>query len=96
MPLVVLVWLVASNIRSLQWSPDSKHILYGDRKNRLVEVDPFARTRRTVMENPEAEFRMVKYSPDSRWITYTRPAKNEMDKSSLWVVCVWHCQPVDI
>ena len=66
-------------IRSLQWSPDSRHILYGDRKNRLVEVDPFARTRRTVMENPEAEFRGVEYSPDSRWITYTKPAANEMD-----------------
>ena len=66
-------------IRSIQWSPDSKHLLYGDRKNRLVEVDPFAKTRRTVMENPEAEFRGVQYSPDSKWITYTRPAKNEMN-----------------
>ena len=66
-------------IRSLQWSPDSKHILYGDRKNRLVEVDPFAKTRRTVLENPEAEFRVVEYSPDGKWITYTRPAQNEMN-----------------
>ena len=66
-------------IRSIQWSPDSKHILYGDRKNRLVEVDPFAKTRRTLMENPEAEFRMVEYSPDSKWLAYTRPAKNEMN-----------------
>ena len=65
-------------IRSIQWSPDSKHILYGDRKNRLVEVDPFAKTRRTVMENPEAEFRGVEYSPDSKWIAYTKPASNEM------------------
>jgi tricorn protease len=65
-------------IRSIQWSPDSRHLLYGDRKNRLVEVDPFAKTRRTVMENPEAEFRGVEYSPDSKWITYTRPARNEM------------------
>ena len=66
-------------IRSIQWSPDGKHILYGDRKNRLVEVDPFAKTRRTVMENPEAEFYRVEYSPDSRWLTYTRPAANEMN-----------------
>ena len=66
-------------IRSIQWSPDSRHILYGDRKNRLVEVDPFAKTRRTLLENPEAEFRMVEYSPDSKWLVYTRPAKNEMN-----------------
>jgi tricorn protease len=64
-------------IRSLQWSPDSKHILYTDRKNRIVEVDPFAKTKRTVMENPEQEFYGVSYSPDSKWIAYTKPAKNQ-------------------
>ena len=65
-------------IRSLQWSPDSKHILYTDRKNRIVEVDPFAKTKRTVMENPEQEFYGVNYSPDSKWIAYTKPAKNQL------------------
>ena len=66
-------------IRSLQWSPDSKHILYTDRKNRLVEVEVPSGARRVVLTCPEAEFRGVEYSPDSQWITYTRPAKNEMD-----------------
>ena len=65
-------------IRSLQWSPDSKHILYTDRKNRIVEVDPFAKTKRTVMENPGQEFYGVNYSPDSKWIAYTKPAKNQL------------------
>lgn len=66
-------------IRSLQWSPDSKHILYTDRKNRIVEVDPAAKTSRVVMENPKSEFRGVEYSPDSKWIAYTRPASNDMN-----------------
>jgi tricorn protease len=66
-------------IRSLQWSPDSKHILYTDRKNRLVEVEVPSGALRVVLTCPEAEFRGVNYSPDSRWITYTRPAKNEMN-----------------
>ena len=66
-------------IRFIMWSPDSKHLLYGDRKNRLVEVDPYAKTSRTLLQNPEAEFWTVEYSPDSKWLTYTRPAKNEMD-----------------
>ena len=66
-------------IRSLRWAPDSKHIYYTDHKNRFMEVDPVAGNRRSVMENPEAEFRMVDISPDSKWIAYTRPAKNEMD-----------------
>ena len=65
-------------IRGLQWSPDSKHILYTDRKNRIVEVDPFAKTTKTVLQNPEQEFRDVEYSPDSKWLTYSRPAPNKM------------------
>lgn len=65
-------------IRSLQWSPDSRHILYTDRKNRIVEVDPATATKRTVMQNPEDEFYGVSYSPDSRWITYTRSGDNDM------------------
>ena len=66
-------------IRGIQWAPDNKHIYYRDRKNRFVEVDPASGSKRTVMENPEAEFRVVNISPDSKWITYTRPAANEMD-----------------
>ena len=65
-------------IRRLQWSPDSKKILYTDRKNRIVEVDPATATKRTVMQNPEGEFYQVAYSPDSRWITYTKSGANDM------------------
>lgn len=65
-------------IRSLQWSPDGKKILYTDRKNRLVEVDPSAKTKRVVMTCPESEFYGVEYSPDSQWLTYTKPASNQM------------------
>ncbi|MBR5906606.1 MAG: PDZ domain-containing protein [Bacteroidales bacterium] len=66
-------------IRSLQWAPDSKTILYSDRKNRLVQVSVPSGAKKVIMQNPEAEFRGVSYSPDSKWLTYTRPAKNEMD-----------------
>ena len=64
-------------IRALGWAPDSKHIYYSDRKNRFVEVD-LSGAKRTVMETPEGELRGVDISPDSKWITYTRPAANEM------------------
>jgi len=66
-------------IRGLQWAPDSKHLYYTDRKNRFVEVDPLSGAKRTVMENPESEFYGVAISPDSKWLSYTRPAANEMD-----------------
>lgn len=67
-----------SYIRALQWSPDGKKILYTDRKNRIVEVDPASKTKRVVMTCPESEFRDVAYSPDSKWLTYTKPASNNM------------------
>ena len=60
------------------WSPDSKKILYTDRKNRIVEVDVAAKTKRIVMQNPSGEFYGVSYSPDSQWLTYTKGAKNNM------------------
>lgn len=72
-------------IRRLMWSPDSKKVLYTDRKNRIVEVDVAARSKRTVMQNPEGEFYQVNYSPDSQWLTYTKSGKNDMS-----VVYVYH------
>ena len=85
------IWLQAENgepvqltknndtyIRQLMWSPDSKKILYTDRKNRIVEVDVASKNKRTVMQNPGGEFYGVNYSADSQWITYTKSAKNEM------------------
>ena len=65
-------------IRSLQWSPDGKKILYTDRKNRILEVDPATKARKVILTCPEDEFYGVEYSPDSKWITYTKPAANEM------------------
>ena len=85
------IWLQAENgepiqltknndtyIRQMMWSPDSKKILYTDRKNRIVEVDVASKSKRTVMQNPGGEFFGVNYSADSQWITYTKNAKNQM------------------
>lgn len=72
-------------IRQLMWSPNSKKVLYTDRKNRIVEVDVNSKSKKTVMQNPEEEFYSVNYSPDSQWITYTKSGKNNMS-----VVYVYH------
>ena len=63
-------------IRSFQWAPDSKHILYTDRKNRLVEVGLDGK-KNVIMENPHSEFSDVSYSPDGKWLTYSKPADNQ-------------------
>jgi tricorn protease len=66
-------------IRRFIWSPDSRRIAYTDRKNRIVLVDPASKQKKTVAQEPLGEFRTVNFSPDSRWLTYTRPAKNTFD-----------------
>lgn len=65
-------------IRQLSWSPDSKTLIYTDRKNRIVEVNVAAKSKRTILTCPESEIRSVNFSSDSQWITYTRPEKNDM------------------
>lgn len=65
-------------IRQIVWSPDSKTLLYSDRKNRLVEVNIATKSKKTLLHNPNGEFHGVNFSPDSKWITYTKGAKNNM------------------
>lgn len=65
-------------IRQVIWSPDSKTLLYTDRKNRLVAVDVASKSKQTLMQNPNGEPAGVSYSPDSKWITYTKSAENDM------------------
>lgn len=65
-------------IRQFAWSPDNKTILYTDRKNRIVVVDVASKTKKVLMQNSEAEFRDVAFSADSQWITYTKPASNDL------------------
>ena len=81
-------------IRSLQFSPDSKKIYYGDRKNRFVEVDVASHAKKTVLQNPEAEYSRVVISPDSKWLTYTRPAQNEMSVVYLYDLAAGKEYPV--
>ena len=65
-------------IRQVIWSPDSKTLLYTDRKNRLVAVDVASKKKQTLMQNPNGEPSGVAFSPDSKWLTYTKSAENEM------------------
>lgn len=67
-----------SYIRQLIWSPDGKTLLYTDRKNRIVEVNVATKAKKTLVQNPNSEFYGVSYSPDSKWITYTKGAENNM------------------
>ncbi len=65
-------------ISNLMWAPDSKHLYYTDRKNRLVEVDPATKAKKVVFSSPEGGLYGVSFSPDSKWIAYTKRASNDI------------------
>lgn len=64
-------------IRSFEWSPDSKTIVYTDRKNRINLLDVATKKVTLAVQDPMAEITDVTFSPDSKWLTYSRPAANE-------------------
>jgi len=64
-------------IRDFDWSPNSQYLIYTDRKNRLVILNVQNKNKTIVMQDPIGAPRSVKFSPDSRWITYTRDAANQ-------------------
>ncbi len=66
-------------IRGFIWSPDGESIIYTDRKNRMNQITVSSAKVKTLMTDPISEFRSVSFSPDSKWITYTRPAENDFD-----------------
>lgn len=65
-------------IRNLTWSPDGKTIIYTDRKNRVNSLS-LDGTKKTLFTNPMHEIYGIEFSPDSKWITYTRHDDNNMN-----------------
>lgn len=54
------------------WSPDSKKIMYADRKQRLLVVDLATKQVKEIARSPVLEFRAYVFSPDSKWVAYGR------------------------
>ncbi|MDR1357290.1 MAG: PDZ domain-containing protein [Tannerellaceae bacterium] len=65
-------------IRSFDWSPDAATIVYTDRKNRINLLDIASAKRTIVLQDPVSEIRGVVFSPDSKWLTYSRVGSNDM------------------
>ena len=64
-------------IRGFELSPDSKAVVYTDRKNRMNLLDVATKQVTTLLQDPMGEPRGVTFSPDSKWLTYTRTGNNE-------------------
>jgi len=66
---------IKTYIIDYSWSPDSKKILWSDKKNTLNITD-LATGKTTLVEDSGVSiFNDFNWSPDSRFITYTRPEK---------------------
>ena len=68
---------------TLRWSPDSKKILWGDRKQRLRWVDTDTKTVSTLDENPDSPIQDYGWSPDSQWVTWIRSEHGTLPKVML-------------
>lgn len=66
----------------LAWSPDSKKIVWGDKKLRLQYVDVDSKKITIVDKSETNEMRDYAWSPDSKWIAYTKP---EIGKGKIYL-----------
>ena len=68
------------------WSPDSKKLLWADRLQRLRFVDVQTKEVTLVDSATNFEIRQYAWSPDSQWITWTRPEDASLAKVWLYSV----------
>jgi tricorn protease len=62
----------------IAWSPDSKKIMWADKKLRLQYVDIDSKSITTVAQATAFEFNDYNWSPDSKWIAYAKPEEKSM------------------
>lgn len=66
-----------------EWSPDSRYLAFFDRSMTLQLLD-VASGEITIADTPTSnEIRQYAFSPDSRWLTYTKASPN--GQGSIWV-----------
>ena len=70
----------------IEWSPDSKKILWSDKKLRLQFVDVSAKKVHLVTTAKMWEIRGAVWSPDSKWIAYSQQEPDTLPKVYLYSV----------
>lgn len=68
------------------WSPDSKKILWSDKKLRLQYVEIESKEVIQVVKAVDGEIRDYEWAPDSRWITYTLPKNGSVSEIYIYGV----------
>ncbi|MGA9115345.1 MAG: PDZ domain-containing protein [Bacteroidota bacterium] len=68
------------------WSPDSRKLLWSDKKLRLQYVDIETKSVTPVAQATAWEITDYAWAPDSRWIAYARPEEKQMTTVYLYSV----------
>ena len=66
-----------------EWSPDSKYLIYFDRTLNLKMINIETKKEIIICHAVTNEIRDYSFSPDSKWVTYSRAADNE--QQAVWV-----------
>lgn len=69
---------------SLIWSPDSKKLLWADKKLRLQYVDIESGKITEIEQSNVGEFYSYTFSPDNKWIAFCRPVTTGMNTLCLY------------
>jgi tricorn protease len=68
----------------LLWSPDSEKILWADKDLNLKILEVKSKAVKTIARATAGEFSDYAWSPDSRWVAYTRPEEKAMQRVYLY------------
>ncbi|MGH7225025.1 MAG: PDZ domain-containing protein, partial [Gemmataceae bacterium] len=68
----------------IYWSPDSKKILWSDKKLRVQYVEVESKTVKTIAKAPVWEIHDAVWSPDSRWVAYSQEEREGMNRLHLF------------
>ena len=77
-----------------EWSPDSRYLVFFDRSMKLQLLDVQSGNLRTVDTPTSDEIRNYSFSPDSRWITYTKNGPN--GQPDIWVYDIGNRQATQL
>ncbi len=86
---------LTQDAKVLRWdgvpSPDGKWIAHQDKDNQLWLLETATKADKKIDvsmhgDNSSPQFQPVRWSPDSRWLTYTRPGANQFDQVFLYSV----------
>jgi tricorn protease len=69
---------------TIHWSPDSKKIIWNDKMLRLQYIDIETKVVTLVEKSKVWEFGDFNWSPDSKWIAYSRPVERGMQQIMLF------------